>query len=373
MSQEPLLGVSGGSGLPRAWGYQRTPPPSTKGCTFRVSGAPQGATQCWDLQGCPHMSQARGYGGIPALRTHFIPTLPSPSHTNPRPTASPQSLTEGDLWGAVGHCEVPWGTTGCCGAPSGPTGAADVADGDTEGEVGLVCLALCLQQVVARGAPYACAILLQEADGGLPGAGGQHLLQAADRAAPHGETGGGAGWGTRGYGVWGGHGEVGTRGGGGDIEGDIERGAWGRSEGKRGGGHRDGMWGDEEGDMGRGTRGWGVGWARRDGDVGREDTRMGTRGWDVEGVWGGEEGDMGRGCGDTGRGMWGGGRSERRGWGGYGDGVAPLCGVRGWGWGGGTQRGDGTAMRGGGGTQRGRGGGMGTVRVGIGGCGGIWG
>lgn len=170
-------------------------------------------------------------------------------------------------------------------------------------------------------------------------------------------------------GIWG----VGWARGGGDTEGDIERGAWGQSAGKRGGGHRDGMWGDEEGDMGRGTRGWGVGWARRDGDVGREDTRMGTRGWDVEGVWGGEEGDMGRGSGDTGRGMWGGGHRERRGWGGYGDGVAPLCGVRGWGWGGGTQRGDGTAMRGGGGTQRGRGGGMGTVRVGIGGCGGIWG
>lgn len=54
---------------------------------------------------------------------------------------------EGQRWPrlAVG---VPQGLGGA----RGPTGAADVPEGDAEGEVGLVGLALGLEQVVAGGA-----------------------------------------------------------------------------------------------------------------------------------------------------------------------------------------------------------------------------
>lgn len=56
------------------------------------------------------------------------------------------------------------------------TSAAGVANGDPEGEIRLVGLALGFEKVVHRRLPYSGPILLQKADRGLARVGCQHLL-----------------------------------------------------------------------------------------------------------------------------------------------------------------------------------------------------
>lgn len=190
------------------------------------------------------------------------------------------------------------GSRGC----QGPTGAADVPNGDTEGEVGLMGLSLGLQEVVAGGLAYASAIFLQQADGRLPGVGGQHLLQAGDRAVtspsrgqrgPVGvrigrKRGGGRGWHSpHGVGTWVAlPGSTGTRG-----QGWHCHVAWGH--GDRGTGvalpHRMGTWGQGCHQPEQGAEGTGEG------------GKVGEDGIDVE------SGDAGTGvspaCGRVGKGV----------------------------------------------------------------------
>lgn len=61
------------------------------------------------------------------------------------------------------------------------TSAAGVANGDPEGEIRLVGLALGFEKVVHGRLPYSGPILLQKADRGLARVGCQHLLYTGGR------------------------------------------------------------------------------------------------------------------------------------------------------------------------------------------------
>lgn len=64
------------------------------------------------------------------------------------------------------------------------TSAAGVADGDPEGEIWLMGLALGFEKVVHRRLSYSGPILLKKADRGLARVGGQHLLYAGEGHRP---------------------------------------------------------------------------------------------------------------------------------------------------------------------------------------------